>query len=87
MQAVLDLFKLQHDTALEEKDKLIQELKSKNQQLQQQITDLQMSSGVVPKSGRYPLQTQEVYQRQKHKSVHFVLQVILEKNQTPPLKF
>ena len=53
MQAVLDLFKLQHDTALEEKDKLIQELKSKNQQLQQQITDLQMSSDVVPKSGRH----------------------------------
>ena len=36
--------------------------------------------------GVYPLQTQEVYQRQKHKSAHFVLQVILEKKPTPPLK-
>ena len=34
----------------------------------------------------YPLQTREVYQKQKHKSAHFVLQLILEKNPTPPLK-
>ena len=50
--AILDHFKVHHASEIAAKDKLIEDLKLANQLLQQQITDLQMDSGVVPKSGK-----------------------------------